>query len=82
MVNRLRLSKFHMRGLVIVGLAALATIYFHYSRKSEVTAIREARSAAVESGPRVEVVTVVDGPKERLISLLADVRPQADSLKI
>jgi membrane fusion protein (multidrug efflux system) len=77
MVSRLRLSKFHMRGLVIVGLAALATIYFHYSRKSEVTAIREARSAAVESGPRVEVVTVVDGPKERLITLLADVRPQA-----
>lgn len=72
-----RFSKFHLAGLVLVAGAALLTIQFHYSRSKEVAAVRQARGAAIERGPRVEVVSATQGPKERLITLLADVRPFA-----
>lgn len=66
-------------GFYLFGLAALAVAgggvwYFHTSRGSEVAGAREARAAAVDRGPRVEVVNAVKGPEKRTITLLADVR--------
>lgn len=72
-----RVSKFHVAGVILLAGAAGLAAYFHYSRNREVAAIREARGAVIEHGPRVEVISATQGPKERLITLLADVRPYA-----
>jgi len=67
-------TRFYIAGAAIVTVAVLAVGYFHFSRSSSVATAREARGVVVERGPRVEVVNPVQGPKERTITLLADVR--------
>ncbi len=47
------------------------------ARQTDIAAIRDARGAAIERGPRVEVVRAEPGPKIRRVTLLADVRPFA-----
>lgn len=69
-----RPMRLYLVGAGMVVVAALAVGYFHFSRSSSVATAREARGTAVDRGPRIEVVTPVPGPKERTITLLADVR--------
>ena len=58
--------------------AAFAAVgYFHLSRNQTVAVAREARGTAVDRGPRVEVVAAAQGPTERTITMLADVRANA-----
>jgi membrane fusion protein, multidrug efflux system len=66
--------KFYLLGGLMVAAAALVVVYFHFANSQEIAAVREARAALVEMGPRVEVVTSEAGPTEREITLLADVR--------
>jgi membrane fusion protein, multidrug efflux system len=73
----LRTLAFYLLGIVVVVGAGLAAGYFHVIRNQDVAAAREARAAAVEIGPRVEVMTVEEGPTKRTITLLADVRSLA-----
>src|SRR5215218_1466500 len=73
----LRTLAFYLLGIVVVAGAGLAAGYFHVTRNQDVAAAREARAAAVEIGPRVEVMTVEAGPPKRTITLLADVRSLA-----
>jgi RND family efflux transporter MFP subunit len=72
--GRSRPAKLYIAGACIVAAAAVAAGYFHLSRNSSVATAREARGSVVERGPRVEVIAVTQGPKERTITLLADVR--------
>ncbi len=75
--SRSRSTAFYVSGIVFMVLAGAAVWYFHAVRNSNVASAREARSAAVERGPRVEVVNVRQGPDRRTITLLADVRSNA-----
>jgi RND family efflux transporter MFP subunit len=65
-------------GLVTVVAAAVGVAYFWRAGDSQLAAAREARASAVALGPRVEIATVVAGPKERSITLLGDARPYAN----
>ena len=66
-----------MGGGLVVLVAVAATAYITYARKQDISAIREARGSALERGMRVETIDAKQGPKERLVTLLADVRPFA-----
>jgi membrane fusion protein, multidrug efflux system len=72
--GRGRPAKLYIAGACIVAAAVATAGYFHFSRTSSVATAREARGNVVALGPRVEVVAAVQGPKERTITLLADVR--------
>ena len=72
-----RALRFYTIGVGAVAIAAAAVVYFHLSRNSEIAAIREAKAAVAERGPRIEVVTTMAGPTERTIKLLGDVRSAA-----
>jgi RND family efflux transporter MFP subunit len=70
-----RSAAFYLFGVGALAAAAAAVWLFHANRNSEVSGAREARAAAVDRGPRVEVVSAMKGPERRTITLLADVRP-------
>jgi membrane fusion protein (multidrug efflux system) len=72
--------RFYLVGAGAVVVAFLAVGYFHLSRSHTVATAREARGAAVDRGPRVEVVAVSQGPSRRTITLLADVRSNATAI--
>ncbi len=69
-----RATKLYVVGACVVVGAVIAAGAFHLSRNASVATAREARGSAVALGPRVEVVAATQGPKERTITLLADVR--------
>jgi membrane fusion protein, multidrug efflux system len=73
----IRSVAFYAVGIVFVATACAAVWYFQYNRGRDVAVAREARTAAVDRGPRVEVVAARQGPDRRTITLLADVRPNA-----
>ena len=75
-----RSIKFYLCGLVLVAAAFAAVGYFHLSRNQTVTVAREARANVVNRGPRVEVVAASQGPSERTITMLADVRANATAI--
>jgi RND family efflux transporter MFP subunit len=70
-----RSAVFYVFGIVALAVAGGVVWHFHASRTSEVAGAREARAAAVDRGPRVEVISAAKGPERRTITLLADVRP-------
>jgi RND family efflux transporter MFP subunit len=72
--GRGRATKLYIVGACVVIGAAVAAGAFHLSRNASVATAREARGSAVALGPRVEVIAATMGPKERTITLLADVR--------
>jgi len=72
-------SKIYVVGVAIIAVAALSVVYYHVSRNHEIAAVREARAAVAERGPRVEVVTTSAGPTTRTIKLLGDVRSAASA---
>jgi len=75
-----RPTRFYLVGAGAVVAAFLAVGYFHLSRSQTVATAREARGAAVDRGPRVEVVAVSQGPNRRTVTLLADVRSNATAI--
>src|SRR5215207_8404407 len=75
-----RYIRFYLSGLVLVAVAIAAVGYFHVSRNQTVAVAREARGTAVDRGPRVEVVAAAQGPTERTITMLADVRANSTAI--
>lgn len=75
-----RAIRFYLFGLVVIIGAVVAVGYFHFSRNHTVAVAREARGIAVDRGPRVEVVAAAQGPTERTITMLADVRANATAI--
>lgn len=72
-----RSIKFHLFSILILALVAGAVGYFHFARHEEVGRVRELRGAIAERGPRIEVVRTAEGPSQRAIKLLGDVRSSA-----
>lgn len=67
-------------GTVAALAAAGTTVYYvHSARSSGIAAVREARAAIAERGPRIEVVATTASPSERRIKLLGDVRSGAST---
>ena len=75
-----RSIRFYLFGLVVIVGAFVAVGYFHLSRNQTVAVAREARGTAVDRGPRVEVVAAAQGPTERTITMLADVRANTQAI--
>ena len=73
-------AKVYVVGVTVLAVTFIAVGYFHLSRSQTVAAAREARGVAVDRGPRVEVVAAMQGPTERTITLLADVRSNATAV--
>ena len=69
-----RSRTFYAVGIAFVVLAGAAVWLFHVARDNSVAIARETRAAAVDRGPRVEVVAARQGADRRTITLLADVR--------
>ena len=76
------MAKKKLRSLLLypLGLAALAGAAFGafalwHNKEVALAASRAALADTVARGPVVQVATVNEGPKERLIQLLADTRP-------
>jgi membrane fusion protein, multidrug efflux system len=72
-----RSIKFHLFGILILTAVAVAVGYFHFARNQDVARVRELRAEIAERGPRIEVVTTEEGPGQRAIKLLGDVRSGA-----
>jgi membrane fusion protein, multidrug efflux system len=71
----------YLGGAVLIGVAALGAGLMWHGRSSTLSASRAALAEGVTRGPVIQVATVAEGPKERLITLLADTRPyQATTL--
>ena len=75
-----RSIRFYLFGLTVIVGAFVAVGYFHLSRNQTVAAAREARGNMVDRGPRVEVVAAAQGPTERTITMLADVRANSTAI--
>lgn len=75
-----RSIKFYLVGLALVVGAFVAVGYFHLSRNDSVSVARQARATTVDRGPRVEVVAATQGPRERTITMLADVRANTTAI--
>lgn len=74
-----RFGRLHWTGIVLVAAAIIGVVYLWRSQGIE---LEQAKAARVESsalGARVQVVPVIQGPSERAITLLADVRPFASA---
>jgi membrane fusion protein (multidrug efflux system) len=71
---------FYVLGTLCVAVAFAAVFYFHFNRNHAVATARGVRADLVDRGPRVEVVAATQGPSEREITLLADVRSYATAV--
>jgi membrane fusion protein (multidrug efflux system) len=69
-----RLTRFHIIGLTAVGIAAVAVVWLWTAQVADLTESRTARATEAGMGPRVRTVEALQGPTERAITLLADVR--------
>jgi membrane fusion protein, multidrug efflux system len=74
-----RLSRFHVVGLVIVAAAAMAVVWVWSAQVGGLAESRTARATEASTGPRVRAVAALQGPTERSITLLADVRPHQNA---
>jgi RND family efflux transporter MFP subunit len=75
-----RSIRFYLFGAVVTAVAFVAVGYFHISRNNAVATAREVRASTADRGPRVEVVAATQGPSERTITMLADVRANASAI--
>jgi RND family efflux transporter MFP subunit len=77
MARRSRFASFllYVAGVVLICVATLAGLRMWHDKDDALSASREALAEVVARGPVVQVATVTQGPKERLIQLLADTRP-------
>lgn len=65
----------YLIGFVVVAGAGLTGVRLWLSKDAQLVAAREAMAEGLAKGPAVQVATIAQGPKERLISLLGDTRP-------
>jgi membrane fusion protein, multidrug efflux system len=75
--KKFELRLIHFVGIGIVAVAGIGVFQLWRSQGSDLDQARSARAQTVALGPRVQVIAVSQGPKERAITLLADVRPFA-----
>jgi membrane fusion protein, multidrug efflux system len=61
-------------GVIVVGGAAFGAYTLSEHKDAQLLASRQALAEGVARGPRVQTVSVSEGPKERLITLLGDTR--------
>lgn len=72
--GRLGTVLLYLVGFAVIGGAALGALAMRRDKADALVASRQAMAEGVARGPVVQVATVVQGPKERLISLLGDTR--------
>lgn len=65
----------YLIGLLIVAGAAFTGVRLWQDKDAQLVAAREAMADVLAKGPAVQVATISQGPKERLITLLGDTRP-------
>ncbi len=65
----------YLIGLLVVAGAAFTGVRLWQDKDAQLVASREAMAEGLAKGPAVQVATVAQGPKERLITLLGDTRP-------
>jgi membrane fusion protein (multidrug efflux system) len=77
MVRRGRFGSFllYLGGLLLVAGAAFGGLRLWQQKDAQLVAARVAMAEGVALGPAVQVATIAQGPKERLITLLGDTRP-------
>jgi membrane fusion protein, multidrug efflux system len=77
MARRGRFSSFlfYLVGLLMVAGAGFGGLRLWQQKDAQLVASREALAEGVAKGPAVQVATIMQGPKERLITLLGDTRP-------
>jgi membrane fusion protein (multidrug efflux system) len=77
MARRGRFGSFlvYLVGPLLVAGAAFGGLHLWQQKDAQLIASREALAEGVAQGPAVQVATIAQGPKERLISLLGDTRP-------
>jgi membrane fusion protein, multidrug efflux system len=76
-----RLSKrtFHVAGVLIVTVALLMLAALLYKQREYVRREVHSRTASVEAGPRVTVVTATGAPDTRSVSFVGEARPYAEA---
>ena len=77
MARRGRIGSFlvYLVGLLVVAGAGFAGVRLWQDKDAQLVASREAMAEGLAKGPAVQVATIAQGPKERLITLLGDTRP-------
>ncbi len=77
MARRGRFGSFmvYLVGLLLVAGAAAGGLRLWQVKDAQILAARQAMAEGVAQGPAIQVATVSQGPKERLITLLGDTRP-------
>ena len=77
MARRGRFGSFlvYLVGLLVVAGAGLTGVRLWQDKDAQLVASREAMAEGLAKGPAVQVATIAQGPKERLITLLGDTRP-------
>ena len=65
----------YLIGLLVVAGAGITGVRLWQDKDAQLVASREAMAEGLAKGPTVQVATIAQGPKERLITLLGDTRP-------
>ncbi len=66
----------YLAGIAVIGGAAFGAFLLWHDKGVALSAARAALAEGVARGPVVQVATVTQGPKERMIQLLGDTRPE------
>jgi RND family efflux transporter MFP subunit len=66
---------FYLIGMLVVAGAGLVGVRLWQDKDAQLVAAREAMAEGLAKGPAVQTATIIQGPKERLITLLGDTRP-------
>jgi membrane fusion protein (multidrug efflux system) len=76
MARRGRFGSFllYLVGLLLVAGTAFGGLRMWQMKDAQLVAARQAMAEGVALGPAVQIATIAQGPKERLISLLGDTR--------
>jgi membrane fusion protein (multidrug efflux system) len=65
----------YLIGLLVVAGAGITGVRLWQDKDAQLVASREAMAEGLAKGPTVQVATIAQGPRERLITLLGDTRP-------
>src|ERR1700759_3374748 len=65
----------YLVGIAVLGGAGWGAYRMWQDKEIALSASRSALADVVAKGPVVQVATIIEGPKERQIQLLADTRP-------
>ena len=60
----------YLIGFLVVAGAGLTGVRLWLSKDAQLVAAREAMAEGLAKGPAVQVATIAQGPKERLISMI------------